>query len=32
MPDSLVIRDARADDRDVLVEFNARLAEETERE
>jgi GNAT superfamily N-acetyltransferase len=30
MPEPLVIRDARPDDRDVIVEFNARLAEETE--
>jgi GNAT superfamily N-acetyltransferase len=30
MADSPVIRDARPDDRDVIVEFNARLAEETE--
>jgi GNAT superfamily N-acetyltransferase len=30
MPEPLVVRDARPDDRDVIVEFNARLAEETE--
>jgi GNAT superfamily N-acetyltransferase len=30
MPDPLVIRDARPDDREVIVEFNARLADETE--
>jgi len=30
MPEPLVIRDARPDDRDVIVEFNARLADETE--
>ena len=30
MPELLVISDARPDDRDVIVEFNARLADETE--
>ena len=30
MPEPLLIRDARPDDRDVIVEFNARLAQETE--
>ena len=30
MTEPLVIRDARPDDRDVIVEFNSRLAHETE--